>query len=244
MTQNIPTAAGIDLSGDAFAPLAPPVRLAFLLAPPAGFGVILLLAAMVASPRAAGFVAGLVAGGFVGGGKLVILAGAVERAPVGPWALAATIVYIDVATSVFALGAMYYLYRVPAAGRALAAARAWGWELLQRNPWMHRLTWVSLAGLVALPFHGTGAMMVVVMGRLLGLSRVSIVSATGCGSLVGSSALALAGDYWEERVTALAARPLLGITVVVVVVGFMILGPHLAFGRAGGPAAEDGGNPS
>lgn len=194
----------------------------------------LLLTSILVDPKTAGFLGSVAAGTFVGGGKLMILAGAVERAPVGPWALACLVVYIDLGTALTVLGAMHDLYRMPRAGPRMAAAREAGWRLLQRNPWMYRVTWLSLAGFVAVPFQGTGALVGVILGRLLGLSRVSIVAATGIGSLVGSSALALAGDYWEAHIAALATRPLLGFVVVLLTATLSILGAYWLFGPRGG----------
>lgn len=218
------------LSGDAFAPLAPVTRFVLTAAPIAGFGLTILLTAFLSGPEVAGFLVSVAAGAVLGGGKLLILAGAVEQAPVGHWALAGLIVYIDLATALIVLGGMHHLYRLPGAGRRMAAARESGWRLLQRNPWMHRVTWLSLAGFVAVPFQGTGALVGVILGRLLGLSRISIVAATGIGSIAGSATLALAGDYWGDHITTLADRPLLGFGLVVIVAGLTILGSHRIFG--------------
>ncbi len=222
-------------------PLPPAAELALVLGPVMGFGLILLVTAVGLSPAAAGFVASLAAGTFVGGGKLVILAGAVESAPVGHWPLAALVVYIDVATAMVVMGSMPHLYRLPGIGRRLAAARAGGERLLERNPWMRHATWLSLAGFVAVPFNGTGALMGAVLGRLMGLSRSSIVTATGTGSVVGSTVLALVGEYWAHRIDALAERPLLGAAVVVGVIALSTLGARWLIG--GGGATEPRGGP-
>lgn len=219
-------------------PLPPAAQLALVVGPLAGFGLILVVTALSLSPAAAGFVASLAAGTFVGGGKLVILAGAVESAPVGHWPLAALVVYIDVATAMVVMGSMPHLYRLPGIGRRLAAARASGERLLERNLWMRHATWLSLAGFVAVPFNGTGALMGAVLGRLMGLSRSSIVTATGAGSLVGSTVLALVGEYWAERIDALAERPLLGLAVVAVVIVFSTLGARWLMGGKGAPESQ------
>jgi len=240
-TTKAPSSPGVNnLSGDAFEPLSRPVRFALTLGPAGGFGLIMLLTAALVNPGAAGFVAGMALGAFVGAGKLVILAGALEQAPVGPWALAALIVYMDLAEALIMLGGMHYLYLLPGAGQRMASARETGWRLLQRNPWMYRATWLVLAGFVAVPFHGTGAMVGAVLGRLMGLSRLSIVAAVGFGSLVGSSALALIGDFWEERITALGARPLSSVAVVLVVAAIAVLGSRWVLVRSDERGAADG----
>lgn len=223
-------------------PLASRAHLALALGPVLGFGLILLVTAVGLSPAAAGFVASLAAGTFVGGGKLVILAGAVQDAPVGHWPLAALVVYIDVGTAMVVMGAMPHLYRLPGLGKRLAAARSAGERMLERNPWMRHATWLSLAGFVAVPFNGTGALMGAVLGRLMGLSRTAILSATGLGSLTGSTILALVGEYWAERIDALAERPFLGLAVVITVIALSTLGARWLLG--GTPAKESRGGGS
>ncbi len=195
-----------------------------------GFALILVAVGLFMSPAAAGFVASLAAGTFVGGGKLVILAGAVEQAPVGHWGLAALVVYIDLATACIMMGGIHLLDGLPGAGKRLAAARESGSRILNRNPWMHRAAWIGLAIFIAVPFNGAGALMGSVVGRLLGLSRTSIISATGFGSIVGASALALASGIWAKRINALAREPLLGFFVVAVVIALTFLGSRLTFG--------------
>lgn len=54
---------------------------------------------------------------------------------------------------------------------------------------MHRLAWLTLVGFIAVPLNGTGALVGAVLGRALGLSRVSIVTATAFGSVTASVAL-------------------------------------------------------
>ena len=211
---------------------------ALVLGPFLGFGLILLVTGVLLNPGAAGFLASVAAGTFVGGGKLVILAGAVENAPVGPWVIAALVVYIDLATALGVLGGIQHLYRVPGVGRRMEAARASSARLLQRNPWMHRIAFATLAGFVAVPLNGTGALVGALLGRLMGLSRLAIVTATACGSVAASLALALAGDLWAERINALVARPYLGLLSVAFVLAMTVLISRWALGggtpRGGG----------
>jgi len=210
-------------------PLNPAARTALVAAPLFGFALILGVTWAWMGPGAAGFLASMAAGTFVGGGKLVILAGAAEQAPVGHWALAALVLYIDVSTALVVLGGMHRLYRVPGAGPRLAAARDSGWRLLQRHPWTYRATWVSLAGFVAVPLHGTGALVGALIGRLLGLKRFSIVTATGFGSASAAIALGLAGDYWAERISSVARHPILAVVGVVTVATLAILASKWMF---------------
>lgn len=214
-------------------PLAPATRRALVIGPIVGFALILIAAGIFVSPSAAGFIASLAAGTFVGGGKLVILAGAVEQAPVGHWEIAALVVYIDLATALIMMGGIHVLDRLPFVARRLAKAGESSGRVLEHNPWMHRATWLGLAVFVAVPFNGTGALVGSVLGRLLGLTRVSIVSATGFGSATSATLLGLASGIWAERINALAAEPVLGLFVAAVTIVLTFLASALAFGTPG-----------
>jgi len=198
--------------------------------------LILALTWILDGGAAAGFLAGIAAATFVGGGKLVILAGAAEQAPVGHWPLAALVVYIDVATAAVVLGGIQELYRLPRAGPRLARARAAGWSLLQRHPWTRHATWLSLAGFVAVPFHGTGALVGAFIGRLLGLSRTAILTATLFGSATAAVMLGFAGDYWSERISSAASHPVLAVVAVVITAALAILASKWMFGERTDPS--------
>jgi uncharacterized membrane protein len=224
---------------DDLAPLSPTAQWALILGPLAGFGLILFVTGVLLHPGAAGFLASVSVGTFVGGGKLVILAGALENAPVSHWEIAALVVYIDLATALVVLGGIQRFHRVRGVGRRIGAARASSARLLQRNPWMRRIAFATLAGFIAVPLNGTGALVGALLGRLMGLSRVAIVTATACGSVAASLALALASDLWAERINALVARPYLGLLSVAFVLTVTVLISRWALG-GGDPPPPDG----
>jgi uncharacterized membrane protein len=218
------------VGSDALEPLTPGLSLLLIVAPVAGLGLLLVAAWALAGGEVAGFAGSMALGAFFGGGKLIILAGAVEQAPLGTWPLAALLVYMDLATALVVMGGMQHLYKVPAAGPRIAAARRSGWRFLQRHPWTRHATWLSLAGFVAVPFNGTGALVGALLGRMLGLSRWAILSATAVGAGAGAVALALVGDYWAERIDALAGHPFLAVASVVTLAALAILASRWMFG--------------
>ncbi|OGR13991.1 MAG: hypothetical protein A2341_24735 [Deltaproteobacteria bacterium RIFOXYB12_FULL_58_9] len=205
-----------DLEGEAFRPPPRWVGLLATIGPLVGFGLILLAAFQLAGYSTAIFVLSIAIGGFVGGGKLVILAGAIETAPVGVWPLAALVVYGDLATALVIVSNMYHVYRVPALGRRLAAAREAGFRVLRTHKWMRRAAEVGLAVFVAVPFQGTGAVLGVVLGRLLGLSRLAILVSITIGSTSGAALIAVLGVVARDEITKLADNSFLGIASIVI----------------------------
>jgi len=200
-------------------------RLAMTIGPLAGFGFFPLLALLVAGYKAAGALAAVELGSFIGAGKFVIFIGVPEGVPVGVWVLGALVIYGDIATSLIMMANMTLLYRAPYIGVRLARAHEAGWHVLRIHPWMRRMAWLGVAAFVAAPFQGTGAVVGTIMARILGLSRLSTLSATFVGSAAGCAFLAALGSLGSTRLAHLARHPLAAaITFVVAIVVLLILG--------------------
>lgn len=212
-----------DLDGEAFCPLDWWVRLLMSLGPLIGFGIAVGWLFAEHGRGAATFVVGAALGGFVGGGKLVVLAGAAESAPFGTWELAALVVYSDLASALFILANVQLLYRLPLLGRKLAATREAGYRLLAGNDWMRRLAFLTLVLFVALPLQGTGALLGVVIGRIMGLSRKAIVAGAAAGSAAGAMGLAALGDLGRDQVGWLLAHPEIGVATAAATIGLTLL---------------------
>lgn len=185
------------------------------------FGPVILFVPVVVAvyaikgARAAWFLGAMAAGCFVGGGKLVIFAGAAHTAPLGVWSLAALVVYGDVAVALFMLANIHHLDRVRWLGPRLADAHEAASGVLRVNPWMRKLMWLGVAIFVAIPFQGTGAMMGAILGRVLGLTASAIFTSITAGSAGSSVLLALLGRIWRQRITWLVENPTIGVSVVV-----------------------------
>jgi hypothetical protein len=221
------------LRDETFATPAPAVRIAMSLGPILVFLGVLPVIALVTDIGAASFAAAATLGSFIGAGKLVILAGAVEGAPLNVWALATLVVYADVGTALFVMANMVYLYRVPLVGRWMAATRETGHRVLGEHRWMRRFTWLGVAVFVALPVQGSGGVLGTVIGRLLGLTRTGLLVAVSAGSAVGSYALALLGRFGRSRTAEIASNPLVSAALALVfVAGLVFLGRWL-MGKSG-----------
>jgi hypothetical protein len=206
----------IDLSGEAFCPLPRWLWAGLTFGPFIAFGLFLLAVKILLSIKAMWFIAGMTVGGFVGGGKLVVLAGAIDNAPMSTWAIASMVLFGDISTAVILVANMHHLYKMPALGKRLAAARKAGHQVLATHKWMRRAAEFGIVVFVALPFQGTGSVLGVFLGRILGLSRRVLVLSIAAGSGLGAFGLALLAEMGRGEITRIAEDPLLGIITIAI----------------------------
>jgi hypothetical protein len=192
-------------------------RVVLTVGPWAGYGVLLLLAGLLYNYKTVLFLISMFVGAFIGGGKLIVFAGAVEGAPVGIWPLAGVVVWGDLATACFLVANIDYFNRIPALGPRIAAAHAAGHRVLLAQPWMRRAAFYGMIVFIALPFQGTGSVIGVLIGRILGLTRTAIVLAVIVGSSIGALAMALLAHFGRAEVAAIAKNPWLGVATLILV---------------------------
>jgi uncharacterized membrane protein len=201
------------------------LRLAMTVGPIVGLAVMLLAAYLYAGWVAAGFVAWIELGSFIGLGKFVIFLGVPSGVPVGVWPLAGVVIYGDVGTCLIMLANMNALYRVPWLGERLARAHEAGRQVLSAQPWMRRMAWIGVAIFIAVPFQGTGAVVGTLMGGILGMSLLSILSAVTIGSAAGCAGLAALSGSLRSNVEVFVNNPVVSaICVVATLVLLVILG--------------------
>ncbi|HUT36566.1 MAG TPA: small multi-drug export protein [Planctomycetota bacterium] len=221
------------------------LRLAMTIGPLGGFALILCIAwAVTGAFGTVIWLTGIEIGSFIGFGKFVIFGGVVRDVimnifhyvpttdPPGPWALAATVVYGDIATATVLLANMSVLYRMGSLGRRLAACHASGRQVLRVHPWMRRMAWVGVAVFVAAPFQGTGAVIGTILARILGISWFSTLTATAAGSVAGCAGMAVLGHYARDRVQAIAEHPIVLVVVLALTVGVLVVLGRWFLGQA------------
>jgi len=196
-------------------------RVALTVGPMLGYGILLLLAGLIYDYKTVLFLISMFIGAFIGGGKLIVFAGAVEGAPVGIWALAGVVVWGDLATACFLVANIDALNRIPALGPKIQAAHDAGHRVLATHRWMRRAAFFGLIFFIAVPFQGTGAVIGVLLGRILGLTRKAMVLAVIAGSSLGAVAMALLAHFGRAEVAAIAKNPWLGVVTMVLVLGAM-----------------------
>lgn len=200
------------------APLPMTMRAILTLVPLTAFGVLLTVSFVLGNSGTIEFVLSMVVGSFVGLGKFIVFAGLHEQSPLGPLPLAGLVVFGDVSTALIMISNVHYFYKIPKLGAHLQKVQRSGHDVLRVHKWMRRLSWLGLAIFVVVPFQGTGAVLGVFLGRILGLTRTSIVTAITTGSIAGAFALAYLartlGKHQQEQIQRISSDPVLVIAIV------------------------------
>lgn len=140
--------------------------------------------------------------------KLFIFGGAIEFWPFdkatldfSAWELALVAWVLDLWVSCGLLAGIASFERLPLAGRAMNEARARAGVTLRDYPGLRRLAVSGVVLLVLLPIPGSGAVTGTLIGRLVGLSRMTtfLAVAGGAGLAVSSYAATATflGDNWR-----------------------------------------------
>lgn len=217
---NKPSSSNTDFRDDE-RPLRLSYRLALTVGPIAGYILLLLIAGIMYDWKMVLFLSSMFLAAFVGGGKFIVFTGAIPGAPVGIWPLAAVVVWGDMATVCFLIANIEALHRIPRLGVRIAHAHTMGHQVLKNHPWMRRAAEVGLILFIALPFQGTGSVIGVILGRILGLSRGAIVLSVFFGSTLGALAMSTLAYLGRAEIAAAARNPWLGVVTLVVVFSLM-----------------------
>ncbi|MCK9522635.1 MAG: small multi-drug export protein [Proteobacteria bacterium] len=217
-----------------FRPVSVSLRLLFTFGPLALFGILFVVTFVAAGWHTFRHMLSLVIGSFVGLGKFVVFAGVSPNAPLSSYAIAALVVLGDFATALILLFNMHLLFKIPKLGGHLCQVQLSGHDVLHRHKWIHTISWLGLAIFVAVPFQGTGSVLGVFIGRILGMRRREIVASIMTGASVGSFGLAaLAGilsKTQQDHIQYIAEHPLWvagiigGVVLLSMVLGRWFLG--------------------
>jgi len=199
-------------------PLPIPIRAFLTLGPFIAFAVLLTLSYLLHGSGAINLILTVVVGSFAGLGKFVVFFGLPDKSAFGPFMAAGLVVFGDVSTALIMISNVHYFYKIPKLGAHLQRVQRSGHDVLRVHKWMRRVSWLGLAIFVAVPFQGTGAVLGVFLGRILGLSRTAIVTAIASGSIAGAFALAwlarTIGKHQQEQIQQISNDPLLVVAIV------------------------------
>lgn len=132
-----------------------------------------------------------------------------------PWHMAVLIVYLDVLMAFVAVWHFESLEHLPWLGPRMIKLRAFGQQVLVRNPWMRKAAFAGVVLFVTFPLSGTGAIGGSFFGQLVGMRKLRTLAAIAVGSIMGSCAMAaLTGwilthhpdlaDSWTVRIGGVA----------------------------------------
>lgn len=145
---------------------------------------------VVEQPENAGWIWAQIAGLAMLPGKYVIFSGVAEVSPLGPWALAALAVLVDVAVASTLALVLAPVGRVPVIGPALQRMHARAEEVLREFPRLRRMAFFGVVIFVFLPLPASGSIGGTFVGQLLGLTRLRGLAAVVLGGALVSAVFA------------------------------------------------------
>lgn len=165
------------------------VRLATLVGPFAAVAAALAVIGMTSGAGTVGEVLTAAVGIFFVAGKFAPLFG-LSGVSLGPWELATLVACMDVFFATILVFNLPVVYRLPRVGPILHDLADHGHYMLEKKPWLGRVTFLGVSLFVMFPLTGTGAVGGSIFGRLLGLSALRTWLAILIGAVVGSYAFA------------------------------------------------------
>lgn len=156
-------------------------------------------------------------------GKPIVLGGATDMSPLGPYELAALVAYLDVVSGVIVLFNAPLLHRLPWIGRWLRSMERASWALLRGRRWVLRATFLTLVLFVAMPIIGTGAIGGALLARIMGLRRGTTLGGIAIGTALWSFPVAVLADYARGRIRSVLESPVLGVLSVAGVIAVFLV---------------------
>jgi len=136
------------------------------------------------------------------------------------WLIALALAFLDFAGGLFMAWNFPLVLRIPYVGPRVRRFMAAGRTFLDRRPWLERLYFIGLIIFVSIPFDGSGSIVGSVVGRMLGMTKIEVLSCVTIGGIIGSFAVALGIDYIANLIPA-GAWPWVSVIV------FLLIGTAL-----------------
>jgi uncharacterized membrane protein len=160
-------------------------------------------------------------------GKFIILGGGIEHLERADFyssaQLFAMVFVMDFLTVTFLVFHLGGLFKLPRVGKKMQAVADNGHMMLEAHPWMRRATFIGLVIFVAVPLAMTGSVGGAILGRLLGMSRLSTFVGVVIGNVVGIALMYLGSGVLREILKKDNPMLLLGGILVMCFVGYILL---------------------
>ncbi|MCC5830569.1 MAG: small multi-drug export protein [Phycisphaeraceae bacterium] len=111
-----------------------------------------------------------------------------------PQFLMMMVLYMDLMVATLVSCHLRVLFRLPWLGPAIRELVNDGRFILRAHPWLRKMTFVGIVGLVTFPLASTGSIGGSVFGRLLGMSRLATFLGVVVGSVIGCTIMYLGAD--------------------------------------------------
>lgn len=175
-------------------------------------------------------------------GKFIVLRGLHQEGFLdSPFKLAILVIYMDLLVASIAVYNIGVLYKIPRLGKKIEAMQENGKGILERNPWMRKVTFFGIIAFVTFPLSGTGAIGGSMFGRLLGLSKRKTMLGIAIGACLGAFAMAGLAHFFGEQMETIQGNPVFlvgGIAVLGFVIWWMIRNSRRASQRRLAEAEE------
>ncbi len=152
-----------------------------------------------------------------------------------PWLVATYIAGIDMSVAWFLAWNWDLVTRIPRVGDTVEDLMLRGEERLKATPLLDRSAFLGLALFVFVPFQGSGAVVGIILGRMIGLPPQRAWVAIMTGALLAAFSLAYASEAYKGLITAFGLDVVLQGTLIALGVGAMAF---LALRRWLGPRPD------
>lgn len=136
-----------------------------------------------------------------------------------PWLVATYIAGIDMSVAWFLAWNWDLVTRIPRVGDTVEDLMLRGKERLKATPLLDRSAFLGLALFVFVPFQGSGAVVGIILGRMIGLPPQRAWVAIMTGALLAAFSLAYASEAYKGLITAFGLDMVLQGTLIALGVG-------------------------
>ena len=172
----------------------------------------------------AGIVTFVVLGRFVilGGTEKEQLEGFFADYSLSPFQLFSMVTIMDFAVALFVAFHIGFMFRLPWLGPKVSMLVSDGKYLMEKQPWIKRLSFIGLICFVVFPSSTTGSIGGSIFGRLLGFGRVVTVLGVLIGSLIGNGLMLFFAKQINRIIPADSVWiKLIGVAIIVFVLVFL-----------------------
>lgn len=155
-------------------------------------------------------------------GKETIIPAMVEGAGFSPFLVAIYIAGFDMTVAWFLAWNWDTVTRLPKLGDWIEETMERGHERLQATPLLDRSAFLGLTLFVFFPLQGSGAVVGIILGRMVGLPPQRAWVAIMIGALLAAFTWAYASNLYGDAIQAFGLGRVLQLTVVVISVGVLV----------------------